>query len=186
MKSNKTQPFLGRSLGLLLVICSVNVMALDDAAVEFGLGDDSTDLIRLDMGWDWNVRWLETEDWHLGGYWELDVGYWDGKNGEHGAGDLFELGFTPVFRFQRNPYTDLAIAPYVEGAIGAHLLSETWISGRDLSTNFQFGSHIGLGMRVGKSQRLDLGYRFQHLSNGSIKGENDGINFHIVRLSYRF
>ena len=53
-----------------------------------------------------------------------------------------------------------------------------------MSTAFQFGNHIGVGYRFGAKGSYDLGYRFQHLSNASIKRPNAGINFNQVRLQY--
>ena len=67
---------------------------------------------------------------------------------------------------------------YAEAGIGAHLLSETQINDhRRFSTAFQFGDHVGVGLRFGQRGEYDLGYRFQHLSNADIKKANDGINF---------
>jgi hypothetical protein len=55
-----------------------------------------------------------------------------------------------------------------------------------MSTAFQFGNHVGLGYRFGATNAFDLSYRFQHLSNASIKSPNAGINFHQVRAQYNF
>ena len=63
------------------------------------------------------------------------------------------------------------------------MLSDTRIGRRDLSTAWQFGSHIGAGVTCGQ---FEIGYRFQHLSNASIKEPNDGIDFHILSASLRF
>jgi lipid A 3-O-deacylase len=110
------------------------------------------------------------------------VGYWSGDGA--GGVDLWEIGVTPVFRYQgraKNAH------PYVEAAVGAHLLSRTHIdNARDFGSSFQFGDHIGLGAVFGEGDRYDLGYRFQHLSNGSLQEPNDGIIFHQLRFAYRF
>jgi len=80
-----------------------------------------------------------------------------------------------------------AVAPYLEAAVGLHLLSHTSVSlERRFSTAFQFGNHLGLGLRFGSQRAFDLGYRFQHLSNAGIKRPNQGINFHQVRFQYHF
>lgn len=156
--------------------------AIDGFAVEAGGGDD-VDMGRIAVQWDWNQRWFQGADWHLGGYWDLAAGYWrrgDVRPGEHE--DLFDLGLTPVFRIQPNGLA----GPYVEAAVGFHLLSHSSIGDRRMSTAFQFGDHIGVGYRFGARGAYDVGYRFQHLSNASIKRPNPGINFHQVRLQYRF
>jgi lipid A 3-O-deacylase len=150
-------------------------MAVDGIAIEGG-GGDGTDMGRIAIQWDWNQRWF------LGGYWDLGLGYWraDALPGQNE--EIVEIGFTPVFRLQRNSLD----GPYAELGIGAHLLSRTQIGDRRFSTKFQFGDHIGFGYRFGAKREWDLGYRFQHLSNASIKKPNDGINFHQVRLQYHF
>jgi len=40
--------------------------------------------------------------------------------------------------------------------------------------------------RLGEHQQFDLGYRFQHLSNGGIKKPNQGINLNEVHFIYHF
>ena len=90
-----------------------------------------------------------------------------------------------MFRLQQNAPGEFS--PYVEAAVGIHLLSATSVSNlRRFSTAFQFGDHIGFGIRFGQKQAFDLGYRFQHISNADIKKPNQGIEFHQVRLQYNF
>lgn len=156
--------------------------AIDGMSLELG-GGDGVDMGRLGVQWDWNKRWFQGRNWHLGGYWDVAVGYWnrgDTRAGEHD--DLFDLGVTPVFRIQPNGL----VGPYVEAGIGVHLLSHSSIGDRRMSTSFQFGDHVGLGYRFGAKGAFDVGYRFQHLSNASIKRPNPGINFHQIRLQYNF
>lgn len=140
---------------------------------------------QLGVQWDWKKRWLEAGNWHVGGYWDLGVGYWDNDTSDRTSSALWEIGFTPVFRLQQT--TPAAIAPYAEIGIGAHLLSETTVSAkRDLGGAVQFGSHVGLGARFGPRNALELGYRYQHLSNAGLDSPNDGIDFHSVRFGYWF
>jgi len=81
-----------------------------------------------------------------------------------------------VFRYQRS--SGRAI-PYVEAAVGFHMLSSHQITtGRIFSTRFQFGDHLGAGIRFGAH---DVGVRIQHLSNGGIARPNPGINFLVLR-----
>ena len=154
--------------------------AISGFSFEIGTGEDA-DMARVGVQWDWGKRWLQTANWHLGGYWDVALGYWHtGDAGKHD--NIFDFGITPVFRFQPNGL----VGPYVEAAIGFHALSHTSIGNRRFSTAFQFGDHVGAGYRFGAKASYDLGYRFQHLSNGSIKRPNQGINFHQIRLQYNF
>ena len=159
------------ALALFLLWCFAGTAhALDGASFEAGRGEEDSDLWRVGLQWQWGRRWLEGGGWHLGGYWDLQAGQWN--NGH----DYWDLGITPVFRYQRSSG---AARPYVEGAIGFHLLSDLRItSGRRFSTNFQFGDHLGAGVRFGPH---DVGIRIQHVSNGGIARPNPGINFLVLR-----
>lgn len=156
----------------------------------FASGGYGTDGGLARIGWqrDWGAKWFADGDWYLGGLWEVDAGYWWGKDGggDPDGEDLAEIGFTPVFRLQRHGPFENGIRPYVELGIGAHVLSQTRYSDKRLSTMFQFGDHLGAGFAFGEGGRFTLTYRFQHLSNGGIKRPNPGIEFHILQLAYRY
>ena len=79
------------------------------------------------------------------------------------------------------------MVPYVEAAIGFHLLSDQRVNfRRRFSTSFQYGDHLGVGARFGGRQRWDASFRLQHLSNGGLARPNPGINFVQLRLQYHF
>jgi opacity protein-like surface antigen len=162
-------------------VASMSSHAIDGVSVEGG-GGDGTDMGRVGVQWDWKAKWFQGQNWHLGGYWDLSVGYWHNSSLPGFNEGITEIGLTPVFRLQQN---DLR-GPYVEAAIGFHLLSKTSIGDKRLSTAFQFGDHLGAGLRFGPKGQYDLGYRFQHLSNAGIKRPNNGVNFHQVRFQYHF
>jgi hypothetical protein len=151
--------------------------ALDGAALELGSGDESSHLVRGSLQWKWQRRWFADTGWELSGYWEASAGAWDTDK------TLYDFGLTPVFRLQRRDWS----GPYVEAAIGFHLLSDLSISSTRLfGSRFQFGDHLAAGWRFGPRGRYDIGLRAQHLSNGGLKQPNPGINFAIVRFAYFF
>lgn len=168
-------------MALAWVVPSTSACAIDGMSIEGGNGD-GTDVFRVGVQWDWKQRWLQGQNWHLGGYWDLSLGYWHRSAPPGFNEDITEIGLTPVFRLQQN---DLK-GPYVDGAIGFHLLSRTSIGDKRLGTQFQFGDHLGAGYRFGSKGEYNFGYRFQHLSNGSIKRPNNGINFNQIRFQYHF
>jgi lipid A 3-O-deacylase len=156
--------------------------AVDGVALEFGQGN-STDMGRIGLQWSWNKQWFKGDQWHVGGFWDLSLGHWRRDNTLPGQNDsITEIGLTPTLRLQRNDGT----GPYAEAGIGFHLLSRTSLGPKRFSTAFQFGDHLGIGYRFGAKGALDLGLRYQHLSNASIKRPNNGINFTQVRLQYWF
>jgi hypothetical protein len=146
---------------------------LDGVSLEVGRGDDRTDALRIAAQWRWrNERPLDAR-WRLNGYWEASAGAWE--NHDDSASDF---AVTPVFRFERHGRERV---PYVEAAIGFHIVSKHISLERQFSTNFQFGDHIAAGLRSGK---YDFGVRLQHISNGGIRHPNPGINFLLVRFLY--
>lgn len=160
---------------------SASAYAIDGVSFELGKGDGA-EMGRVGVQWDWNKRWFQGKDWHLGGYWDLAIGHWrrDAVAGQNDS--ITEIGLTPVFRLQQNDRRGL----YAEAAVGFHLLSRTSLGDKRFSTQFQFGDHVGIGYRFGAKGEYDLGLRYQHLSNASIKRPNNGINFGQVRFQYNF
>jgi lipid A 3-O-deacylase len=147
---------------------------IDSFSLETGIGDREASIVRAGVQWNWRRRWLDSGDWHLGGYWDLSVGWWHG-----GPKEFAEIAFTPTFRYQRSDRG----SPYVEAAIGLHVLDSVHVAeDRSFSSRFQFGDHVGAGIRFGPRGRYDLGVRLQHLSNAGIRNPNPGINFLQLRL----
>ncbi len=172
--NKKTLPcFAALALALALPI-SAN--AVDGFSVEAGSGD-GVDMARVGVQWDWQKTWLQRGDWHLGGYWDLQLGRWNG------ASHITDLGLTPTFRWEN----DSRRGGYLEAAIGFHYLSSRNVtSAKQLGSNFEFGDHVGAGYRFGEKGAYDVSLRFQHLSNAGIKHPNPGINFTQLRFQYHF
>ncbi len=167
---------------------SPRVGAVDGMSLEIGKSHSSNadvKLYRMGLQWDWGKQWFDTGNWHLGGYWDLNLGYWDNRSPLKTNDGLQDLGFAQVFRFQKNKHS--GFSPYVELGLGLHLLSKTSVGlERKFGSAVQFGSHLGVGLRFGDKGRYDLSYRYQHLSNAGIKAPNQGINYHLLRMQYHF
>ena len=73
--------------------------AVDGFSLEAGCCVDHTNLGRIGMLWDWKSRWYEADDWLLGGYWDLSMGYWSGN--ENSSRGIKEIGLIPTFRLQQ-------------------------------------------------------------------------------------
>jgi hypothetical protein len=169
---------------LCVLLLSGNAWAVDGVSFELGNGD-STDAARVGAIWNWEKKWFTEGDWLVTGFWEATAGTWRGKSSAGNNQTITDLGITPVFRLQQKNLS--GFAPYAEAAIGFHLISPTFINAnRKFGSAFQFGDHIGFGVRMGGHQQFDLGYRFQHLSNGSIKKPNQGINLNQIHFAYHF
>ena len=108
---------------------------------------------------------------------ELGVAYWHAERGA-GSRNMLQLNAIPMFRWWA---TDRI---YLEGGIGLTLLSTTRFAGRELSTAFQFGDHLGLGFQLTPQTRL--GARISHFSNGSIKSPNAGLDVNQITLTHSY
>lgn len=176
--------------GLMLAISAatpVSGWAVDAIGVEGGQ-DDENDISRggIESQWYWGRQWFTQGDWYLGGLWEVSATYWSGDKGTSGNDWLFDFGITPVLRYARHTPLGLLGIPYVEFGVGPHVFSENEIQDEDYTINFAFGSYLGAGIQFGSRNQWELGYRFQHLSNADLGEDNPGIDFHLVRLGYRF
>jgi hypothetical protein len=157
-------------------------LAIDGYFTDIG-GADSIQSIKLGMIRHWRQQWLQRDSWHITGYWETALAYLksDSPNGTNMA----DASLTPVFRLR--PDASGGVQPYMDAAIGLHLLSKSRLdNNHDLGCNVQLGPLLGLGVTFGEKSQYDFGYRFQHISNGGIAQPNDGLNLHEVRLTYLY
>ncbi len=143
-------------------------------------------MYRVGVQWDWNKKWVEMGNWHLGGYWESDAGYW--SNNSYARTHSQHIGYRihAGFPFPAD-HALVRCRRTLELGVGLHFLSATSVSTqRQFGTSFQFGDHVGVGVRFGDKGKYDIGYRYQHFSNAGIKDPNQGINFNELRLQYHF
>ena len=165
---------------LPLVLLPVqSVLAVDGTAVELGYGV-GTKMVRLTTDWNWHKQWDVGRNWTASGLWEAGIGNW--HNDRTGGRTLWEIGLTPVLRLN-SKHSGF----FWEAGIGVHIMSQNRIdASRVFGSHFNFGDHIGFGWHLGDHGRYELGYRFQHLSNGDTTMPNAGINFQQIRLGYNF
>lgn len=168
-----------RALALCATLAAAAPVTAQTVSLTVGAGDEDTTLYRLGYGQDY-AHWATDGAWQWTGAWLAELGYWESD--DPGNKSLWEAALTPVFRLEATQPGD--VSPYLELGLGGHVLSDTRIGDRRLATAWQFGSHLGLGLALGRSARV--AYRFQHLSNASIKQPNAGINFHQLVLDWRF
>ncbi len=159
----------------------------DGMAIETGNSDSShcdVELSRWAFQKHWGKSLILNHYWELSGYWDTSIGIWNTETSSSNK-NILDVGFTPVLRCT---FTGLRNStPYLEAGVGAHVLSHSSVSSfRQLGSAFEFGEHFGIGILIGRRNRFDLSYRFQHLSNAGLNAPNRGINFHILRLGHYF
>lgn len=158
---------------------------IDAVSVTLGTDDNSneTNVYRLGLQNKWERTWFNGGAWFLNGYWDVTLAYLESDIDDS---DLLDVGVTPIFRLQRDAELSSGVTPFAEAGVGPHLISDTTLGERSLSTAFQFGSLIGLGLGFGDNGQYQLSYRFQHISNLDIKTPNDGLDLHLLRIAYVF
>lgn len=123
-----------------------------------------------DLPWGWDLG----KQWHLQTRLQLTAGALEGYDDVAFDGTLgpdLVLSYAPV------PVTlDAGVSPTI---LSRHTFGE-----RNLGTEFQFTSHVGLECRVWRC--WSLSYRFQHMSNAGISKDNPGLNTHLFGVVYHF
>jgi lipid A 3-O-deacylase len=179
MQNGAMKRILSLAFGFTLALACAPARAVDGAALTAGTGPDAQ-MISFQLIWDWDKKWLQRGIWELTGYWQLDLSSWKG-DGPAPERRLHGVGITPIFRYQQQ--SGVGPGLFVEAGIGVYEFSGTQVHGaKRIGTAFEFGDHIGFGIRFGPQERHDLAYRLQHYSNGGISKDNSGVNFHQIRL----
>ena len=147
-----------------------------------GAAEANVRKIGVIAGWTQPAPLWQGAQWRLRLRHELELAAWRVPK----ARDLLELGYSPVLRLER-PLRGGQALLFVEGSIGARLLSHTRVApDRSLSTAFQFSDMLGVGVQWGAQARSTLGLRYQHVSNLGIKKPNPGMDFGQLYYTHRF
>lgn len=157
------------SLMMLPVAATANTFALSTST---GTGDGAE---RYTLGGQWLKPWRETNTGALLWSLDLDGSYWIGHHDS-----LVQLSLVPGLVYQGN---NAGLKPIAYAGIGPAWISQTRLDSRELSTQFQFNSRIGVGMMTG---RHSLALEAWHLSNAGLKRPNDGLTSYGLSYRYRF
>lgn len=133
--------------------------------------------------WDLRPRPAARDDAGLGIRLDAQVSYWLGKGNPTPNQHVWDFSATPVFRWTFAKPDSPRL--FVEGGLGAHLLSATRINNdRIFSTAFQFGEMIGVGLAFGDRNQYEVRIYGQHISNAGIKLPNWGLTYPGITFSY--
>lgn len=156
---------------------AVNALGADTAGLDYGT-DDGKERGRFLVGFDLPVG-AEFGPFDVTTTLEIALGQAtyraDGLRQEQAMANV-----TPVFdwRLPLGPVT-----PIFETGLGVAYLSRTTLGPDIYSTRFQFSQIFGLGVQWGPVQ---VGGRFQHVSNGGIEKPNNGQNWYGAVIKYHY
>ena len=163
---------------MFLTLCGAD-WGIDRLFIEGGASSNANSLV---IGVDVNLqnKWLETKHSYIYNYISVSAGVWTYKSDSQNL-KIFDYSVTPVFRYNIIHSGNLSI--FTEAAIGIHLISSPYLKmDRKLGSDLLFGDHIGIGFSAGEKKKTEFTYRFKHLSNAGLGRQNEGINFHQIRI----
>jgi Lipid A 3-O-deacylase (PagL) len=167
---------MARAVILLLFLLWQPAMAADrqwGLAFARGTESDETDIVRLT----YRHPLKENGAWWKPSHVQLGAGVWRVPD-IRGTTRRLDASVSAIWRGDK-PWG------YLEAGFGGYLLSKTINNDENrLPSAFEFGSHIGAGMRFAKNHTLGIG--LQHMSNAGIKQPNGGIDLVMVQYNYSF
>jgi hypothetical protein len=137
---------------------------------------DQTTLYGLSAYWDGVCACAPLSERGLDLRIYAQVAYWRGTQRPSDYPSLWEGSVTPALRW-RGPSVGAATL-FTELGLGISGISKTRINeNRQFATAFQFNEHLGVGLAFGEKHRYEVAAYVRHVSNGSIKQQNDGETF---------
>ena len=149
---------------------------LESVGARGGLSDNAN-FTQVEGFIDWNLpwRWDWTSDWHLQTKLDSSLGW---VQAESRSAAIGAAGPGLMLKYDQVPVT-------LEGSFCPTFMSRSTFGEKDLGSVVQFTTGVGLNLDITKHIRI--GYRFSHMSNAGIDSKhNDGLNMHMVALSYVF
>ena len=169
---------------LVFILCSQPVLADFSTVLTAGIAEDAS-AIHAGVQLPLEPTWGFFRSPKISAILEFSVGRWQGRSSNRDNNSLVDVAALPAIRY--HPDGNRQRGFFLEGGIGAHLLSRTRIhQDRRFGSAFQFGDLIGIGWLLGDGGRYETGLRFHHVSNGDIQQPNQGINFLEFRFVGRF
>ncbi len=141
-----------------------------------GIIGSSTDFREAEVFLDWKlpVDWDLGRDCHLSMFLDSSAG-WLGESGDSAA--ILQLG--PAFKFGQTGFP-------LEAVLGCNptYISQHDFPAKDLGCDMQFTTYIGVNLKL--MEHLEIGCRYQHLSNAGLSSRNPGLNLVLFSVGYSF
>jgi len=174
---------MGLHLLIFLIGFSQKALAAENFAVELGTGNLAT-FYQLALQKTWDSDCAQLKNYQLQILWVGSLSEINEKKYRNLSGhehSLTILGYTPILRWQGTPDHPA----YAEVGIGINYMTEKYDNNdRTMSSEFQFGDHIGVGYQF--TNHFDLSLNFRHYSDAGIRMPNPAVNFVNIRLSHAF
>lgn len=173
-----------------MVVATSTVAVAEGFPVPTGVGitaasGDQTTLYGVSTYWDSVCVCAPLAQYGLGLRIYGQVAYWRGTERPSDHESLWEVSATPTLMWM-GPAVGAATL-FTELGVGVSGISETRLNrDRQFATTFQFNEHLGVGLAFGEKRKYEVAAYVRHVSNGSIKQQNDGDTFFGGVLRTRF
>lgn len=151
------------------------VFDIGQSSSNFSRGHSEFDVYRIGVQKEFKRTFWQGDSASLSGYWEGSLNYWSADGGNE-----YAVALSPVFTLS---FGEGEYRPFIEAGVGLAIMSDDVIAGRRMGSSWQFEDRIGFGV---KSDQLGFHYRYMHYSNGDIEKPNQGIDAHVIGMTYRF
>ncbi|NTV12233.1 MAG: acyloxyacyl hydrolase [Zoogloea sp.] len=170
-----------KALVLAAGLLAASLAQADDKILSLRVGShDSYGVAGIGMNWP--VAVVDRDGWHATGEVELQLGQ---IRATGGIDDGDRMGQAGAFINLRAAQGNAALRPYFEVGAGGNLFSQVHLGGKQFSSAFQFGEHLGIGM-ISPDQHWLAGVRYAHYSNANIQRPNDGLDLYQVLVGFTF
>jgi lipid A 3-O-deacylase len=166
---------------LLAIAGTTSANATADGWVPTGIGftaasGDQTTLYGVQAFWDSVCACAPLAKYDVSVRIYGQIAYWRGTERPSDHEYLWEGSVTPTLVWW-GPMVG-ASQLFTELGVGVSGITETRLNTqRQFSTAFQFNEHLGVGLAFGEKRKYEIAGYVRHVSNGSIKEQNDGDTF---------
>lgn len=162
------------------IVASAPCQADDTLSLALASGNE-TKVVRVGIEREWDRSQAQRGGFHAVGYWDASLALWrelQYRGVPNATKNIADIGIAGIFRL----VSENKMGPYADAGLGVHLLSTHYNNnGRQLSTNFEFGTQLGVGYIF--SNKFDIGLQAEHFSNGGRRQPNSGANFLVFRIA---
>ena len=155
------------------------------------------DNYRLGLVWDWDNNLYQSEQFELGGYFELAGSVWESglstsdNPSPDGKDKAAVFSISPVLRLSSTESAQGTVKPFIDIGAGAAWLSEVDLekekkSPVNMGGRWQFELRLMAGFLLGEQQQYEFRYGWLHYSNANINDQNESIDFHLITLGWRW
>jgi hypothetical protein len=155
--------------------------AADGFPVPTGIGGtvasgNQTTLYGIQTYWDSVCACAPLAKYDIGVRIYGEIAYWRGTERPSDHPYLWEGSVTPTLVWMGPSFGGATL--FSELGIGISGLTEVRLNvDRQFATAFQFNEHLGVGLAFGEKRKYEVAAYVRHVSNGSIKQQNDGNTF---------